>query len=142
LNANEDPSDIGWNYIKDHKDRLVKFNFEESSIDLTITATARMVVDDICYDVAKQYFVKEDDSTTDRILLLKPYLTVTENGSDYIQKLKNRPRFYNSSDSYTNRKLAMKEAEKAGEEVPNLLGVTANAHVATSKESTEEASES
>jgi hypothetical protein len=136
-----DPSDFGWNYIKDHKDRLVKFSYEESSIDLTVTATPRIVVNDVCYDVVKQYFIREDDTTTSRLLLLKPYLTATENGEDYIKNAKNRPHFYNGSDSYTARKLQMKKDEEAGKEVTNLLGVTANSHVATKEENTSSTTE-
>ena len=71
LAKNESPGQCGYPFIKENRDRWVEFNFEESSIDIGISSTPRMVVDDIVYDVHHQYFVKEGSETL-RILVLTP----------------------------------------------------------------------
>lgn len=71
LAKNESPGKCGYPFIKENRDRWVEFNFEESSIDIGISSTPRMVVDDIVYDVHHQYFVKEGSETL-RILVLTP----------------------------------------------------------------------
>ena len=71
LAKNESPGKCGYPFIKENRDRWVEFNFEESSIDIGIGSTPRLVVDDIVYDVHHQYFVKEGSETL-RILVLTP----------------------------------------------------------------------
>jgi hypothetical protein len=125
----ENSGDIGWDYMKDHRDRFVPFSFEESSIDLALVTPARIVVDDVVYNVEKQYFNRASESETERILLIKPYATVTENGKDYIAKLKKRPYYYNGTSSYQSRK-----------EDGETMGPTAKSYTATSEETTDETS--
>jgi hypothetical protein len=132
LKPSENPAVIGWDYIKNNRDRLVKFDFEESSIDLTVITVCRLVVEGVSYDVTRQYFNRVDDSTTERVLVLKPVMTVNENGEEFIRSQKRRERYYNGDDSYANRK-ANSTAEN------NLMGPTAN--VVTKEETTSEDAE-
>ena len=93
---------VGYQFIVANKSRLEKMDLEESSIDLAVATTPRIVVNEIVYDVSRQYFRKESDGTTSRILLLYPVVQENENG-DKIINMKRRPIRYTGSDSYTER---------------------------------------
>ena len=71
---------VGYQFIVANKSRLEKMDLEESSIDLAVATTPRIVVNEIVYDVSRQYFRKESDGTTSRILLLYPVVQENENG--------------------------------------------------------------
>lgn len=101
----------GWQYIKQHEDRLVKMDFEVSSIDLGTTVSPRFIINDIVYDVVRQYFARVSTSNTMRIFLLRPLLQENENG-DYAKSFKRRPLIYTGADSYTQRKMNNKESSK------------------------------
>ena len=103
LKADESDS-IGWQYLQAHKERLVKMSFEESSIDLASTVPPRFVVDNLVYEMVRQYFVHKSDTDTERIILLKPLLQANENG-DYYKTLTRRPLIYTGANSYTQRKM-------------------------------------
>ena len=103
LKSDESDS-IGWQYLQAHKERLVKMSFEESSIDLASTVTPRFVVDNLVYEMVRQYFVHKSDTDTERIILLKPLLQANENG-DYYKTLTRRPLIYTGANSYTQRKM-------------------------------------
>jgi hypothetical protein len=62
----------GWEFVSANKSRWEDFNFEESSIDLAIVAAPRIIVDDVEYDVNRQYFIKDSDTQTTRLMLLYP----------------------------------------------------------------------
>jgi hypothetical protein len=62
----------GWEFVLANKSRWESFSFEESSIDLGITCTPRIIVDDIEYDVQRQYFIKDSDTQTTRLMFLYP----------------------------------------------------------------------
>ena len=93
---------VGYQFIVANKSRLEKMDLEESSIDLAVATTPRIVVNEIVYDVSRQYFRKESDGTTSRILLLYPGVQENENG-DKIINMKRRPIRYTGSDSYAER---------------------------------------
>jgi hypothetical protein len=97
-----------------------------------VVTVCRLVVEGVSYDVTRQYFNRVDDSTTERVLVLKPIMTVNENGEEFIRSQKRRERYYNGDDSYANRK-ANSTAEN------NLMGPTAN--VVTKEETTTEDAE-
>jgi hypothetical protein len=98
----------GYQYIRENRDKLVPFDFEESSIDLASITTPRIVVNDICYQIERQYFVRVSDTDTERIIICKPILAAAENpnlvGHD---KVGTR---YNGLDSYTYNKFLEKKA--------------------------------
>lgn len=102
-------SSLGWQYIDAHRDRLVKVDYEESSIDFGVTAAPRFVIDGIVHDVIHQYF-ESTGSSTNRILLLTPVFQENENGQ-YVKTQKLRPRSYTGSDSYTQRKMNEKQED-------------------------------
>jgi hypothetical protein len=104
LNADENPSDIGWNYIKDLRERWVAIDMEEDGTDFPVHPVGRVALDDVVYEVLLNYFIRVDDNNTDRLLVLKPILTKVECGEAYIASLKRRPRLYNGEDSYMNRR--------------------------------------
>ena len=81
LTVNEAEKSINLNYdfIRSNKGRLITFSFEESSIDLAVTTVPRVVIDDIVYEIARQYFVKMGDTQTERIILLTPVMSENEN---------------------------------------------------------------
>lgn len=108
----------GYQYIRDHSDELVPFDFEESSIDLASITTPRVVVNDICYQIERQYFVRISDSNTERIIICKPILTASENPQLVGH---NKPGIrYNGMDSYTyNKLLEKKAAEEAASKSEN-----------------------
>lgn len=54
---------ISWSYIKKQRSKWVDFSFEESSIDMVIVCEPRFVVNDICYEVGRQFFIKEGNTT-------------------------------------------------------------------------------
>lgn len=62
----------GYPYALKEKSRWLGFNFEESSIDLTIMPAARIVVENLVYDVLRQYFIRESDTKTSRLLIVGP----------------------------------------------------------------------
>lgn len=93
---------VGYQFIVANKSRLEKMDLEESSIDLAVATTPRIVVNEIVYDVSRQYFRKESDGTTSRILLLYPVVQENENG-DKIINMKRRPIRYTGSDRYAER---------------------------------------
>ena len=103
LKSDESDS-IGWQYLQAHKERLVKMSFEESSIDLAATVAPRFVVDNLVYEMVRQYFVHKSDTDTERIILLKPLVQSNENG-DYYKTLTRRPLIYTGANSYTQRKM-------------------------------------
>ena len=52
---------VGYQFIVANKSRLEKMDLEESTIDLAVATTPRIVVNEIVYDVSRQYFRKESD---------------------------------------------------------------------------------
>ena len=93
---------VGYQFIVANKSRLEKMDLEESSIDLSVATTPRIIVNEIVYDVSRQYGRKKSDGTTRRILLLYPVVQENENG-DKIINMKRRPIRYTGSDSYAER---------------------------------------
>lgn len=84
ISDRENPNTIGYEYIKAHKDRLEPFSLEESSIDLQISCFPRIVAPDatygeVVYRPIAQYFVKESDTSTTRILVLQPLIESKDN---------------------------------------------------------------
>lgn len=77
LTSNENPGMCGYPYINAHRDRLVPFDFEESSIDLGLSVTPKIVLNNVVYDPQNQYFEK-DSNTVNRIILVSPCLTDKE----------------------------------------------------------------
>ena len=74
LHPTENASDVGWRFCSDHRDRWVAMDFEESSIDFTVITAPRFVVGDISYDCKRQYFIKETDGSSSRLLVLEPFI--------------------------------------------------------------------
>lgn len=62
----------GWEFVSANKSRWENFSFDEGSIDLAISATPRIIVDDTEYDVHRQYFIKDSDTQTTRLMFLYP----------------------------------------------------------------------
>ena len=68
----------GFPFIEEHRDRLVPFDFEESSIDMSVMAAPSYVYNGVIYECHRQYFEKKD-STINRIMLVSPINTMIEN---------------------------------------------------------------
>ena len=110
----DEGSSVGWQFINSHRERLKKFDYEESSIDLSAITGPRMIIDGVVYDLVRQYFERTSDTGTNRIILLTPVIQENENG-DYAKNQTRRPIIYTGANSYTQRKMDEIEAEKATE---------------------------
>ena len=105
LHPTENASDVGWRFCSDHRDRWVAMDFEESSIDFTVITAPRFVVGDISYDCKRQYFIKETDGSSSRLLVLEPFIQESENGTTIIDQARCHYR-YTGADGYHERKKA------------------------------------
>lgn len=79
VNEAKNSKNLSYDFIRSNKGRLLPFSFEESSIDLAVVTTPRVVIDNYVYEIARQYFVRLGGSQTERIVLLTPIMTETEN---------------------------------------------------------------
>lgn len=105
LHPTENASDVGWRFCSDHRDRWVAMDFEESSIDFTVITAPRFIVNDISYDCKRQYFIKETDGSSSRLLVLEPFIQESENGTTIIDQARCHYR-YTGADGYHERKKA------------------------------------
>lgn len=72
LKEDEIPATKGFPFINKNRDRLVSFDFEESSIDLGISALPRFVVNGLVYEPLSQYFELTSDNKVNRIIMISP----------------------------------------------------------------------
>lgn len=119
----ENPNTIGYEFVKAHPERLQKFNFDESSIDLSLNIEASIVVNDIVCKACAQYFVRKSDIETHRILLVKPVFMAKDNLELY-NKHAGKVRYAKGfipgiSDSYTTGKVDQ-EGNEIRTPLPNV----------------------
>ena len=72
LKEDEIAATKGFPFINKNRDRLVSFDYEESSIDLGISALPRFVINERVYEPISQYFELASDNKVNRIIMLAP----------------------------------------------------------------------
>lgn len=77
LTVKESNDEVGYDYIKKNESRLVTVDYEFGSIDFGLMSPTRFILDDVCYQIKRQYI--KLGSTSDRILVGSPVLTASEN---------------------------------------------------------------
>ena len=96
-------SDVGWEYLKKHQSEWKAFNYEESSIDMNLMNDSRFVVDGVCHECVRQYFIRESDTVVKRLIVLSPLLMKKEN-EELCDAYKNNRRYSEGYD-YTKKEV-------------------------------------
>ena len=88
LEEARDSENLGYEFIRNHQDRLVNVDYEFGSIDFGLMSPTRFILNDVCYQIARQYIGLGSDNS-DRILIGTPVISASEN-----PKLITEPKIY------------------------------------------------